>query len=90
MRVVPPLIQQHAELVEADIGTVTTRLSLQSPDTLAKLDPMLSPFPGMDPFIENQEWEDFHLEFLAAIRASLSRRVRPRYVVRRVHGRQEP
>lgn len=24
---------------------------------------MPSPFPGMDPFIENQEWEDFHASF---------------------------
>ncbi len=21
---------------------------------------MTSPFPGMDPFIENREWEEFH------------------------------
>jgi len=43
---------------------------------------MPSPFPGMDPFLELQEWEDFHYSFNAAIRDALSSRLAPRYVVR--------
>lgn len=42
---------------------------------------MPSPFPGMDPFIENQKWEDFHLKFIAAMSDSLVPRVRPKYEV---------
>jgi uncharacterized protein DUF4058 len=41
-----------------------------------------SPFPGMDPFIEGQEWEDFHTRFITALADSLLPGVRPRYVVR--------
>src|SRR4051794_30988693 len=43
---------------------------------------MPSPFPGMDPFIEGQEWEDFHTRFITALADSLLPGVRPRYVVR--------
>lgn len=43
---------------------------------------MPSPFPGMDPFLESQEWEDFHASFNLVIRDSLSPRLAPRYVVR--------
>ena len=43
---------------------------------------MPSPFPGMDPFLESQEWEDFHASLNLAIRDSLSPRLAPRYVVR--------
>ena len=43
---------------------------------------MPSPFPGMDPFIENQEWEDFHTTFNTAIREQLLPEIEPRYVVR--------
>ncbi len=42
---------------------------------------MPSPFPGMDPFIENQKWEDFHTSFVSAIRDALVPSVRPKYVV---------
>ncbi|MEQ1825387.1 MAG: DUF4058 family protein [Pirellula sp.] len=42
---------------------------------------MTSPFPGMDPFIENQKWEDFHTSFMSAIRDALVPSVRPKYVV---------
>jgi Protein of unknown function (DUF4058) len=42
---------------------------------------MPSPFPGMDPFIEGQRWEDFHHEVISGIRAALIPAVRPRYVV---------
>lgn len=43
---------------------------------------MPSPFPGMDPFIEGHEWEDFHTHFIAAIAEHLVPGVRPRYIVR--------
>ncbi len=43
---------------------------------------MPSPFPGMDPFIESQVWEDFHRHFIEDIFTALVPRVRPRYVVR--------
>lgn len=43
---------------------------------------MPSPFPGMDPFLESQEWEDFHYAFNGAIRDALAPRLAPRYVVR--------
>lgn len=43
---------------------------------------MPSPFPGMDPFIEAQEWEDFHHELISTIRQSLMEQVVPRYIVR--------
>src|SRR5437588_7219885 len=36
----------------------------------------------MDPFIEGQEWEDFHTRFITALADSLLPGVRPRYVVR--------
>ncbi len=43
---------------------------------------MPSPFPGMDPFLESQEWEDFHTRFNTVISDQLSPRVEPRYIVR--------
>lgn len=43
---------------------------------------MPSPFPGMDPFLENQEWEDFHAKLNTAISDALSPSVEPNYVVR--------
>jgi Protein of unknown function (DUF4058) len=42
---------------------------------------MPSPFPGMDPFIESQKWEDFHTSFMAAIRDAIVAAVRPKYIV---------
>ena len=42
---------------------------------------MPSPFPGMDPFIESQKWEDFHTSFIAAVRDAIVAAVRPKYVV---------
>ncbi len=39
-------------------------------------------FPGMDPFIEGQEWDDFHPTFIGIIREMLTAQLRPRYVVR--------
>lgn len=43
---------------------------------------MPSPFPGMDPYIEDVEWEDFHLTFNTVMRELLQPTVRPRYIVR--------
>jgi Protein of unknown function (DUF4058) len=43
---------------------------------------MSSPFPGMDPFIENQEWEDFHTRLHTALSDNLSPRLEPAYVIR--------
>ena len=42
-----------------------------------------SPFPGMNPFIEQAaHWQDFHTELLTTIRRSLTPQVGPNYVVR--------
>jgi hypothetical protein len=43
---------------------------------------MPSPFPGMDPYIEGQIWEDFHHGFIELIREALAPEIRPGYVVR--------
>src|SRR5687768_9387847 len=40
---------------------------------------MPSPFPGMDPFVEGQRWQDFHARFAAAAVGPLVAQVRPRY-----------
>jgi hypothetical protein len=43
---------------------------------------MPSPFPGMNPFLEQEAlWQDFHLAFLPALRERLVAQVRPRYIV---------
>lgn len=54
---------------------------------------MPSPFPGMDPFIEDQAWRDFHHGFLGLIQEALVPHLRPRYVVRveqRVYVERQP
>lgn len=43
---------------------------------------MPSPFPGMDPFLEDQEWTDFHASFITAIRDALNPRMAPSYLAR--------
>ena len=43
---------------------------------------MPSVFPGMDPFIEGDEWESFHSRFIAGISDALVLRIRPNYLVR--------
>jgi hypothetical protein len=43
---------------------------------------MCCPFPGMDPYIESQEWEDFHTRFITEIGNTLVPRIRPRYEAR--------
>ena len=42
---------------------------------------MPSPFPGMDPFIEGQRWQDFHSTYIAVLKELLVPAVRPRYSV---------
>lgn len=44
---------------------------------------MPSPFPGMDPYLENPTvWPDVHHELISEMRAALSPQLRPRYFVR--------
>ena len=43
---------------------------------------MPSPFPGMDPYLEQEViWHDFHERFLPAVAAYLSHQVLPHYIV---------
>jgi hypothetical protein len=43
---------------------------------------MPSPFPGMDPYLENPDlWPNVHNSLIAAIRDSIAPRLRPRYFV---------
>ena len=41
---------------------------------------MPSPFPGMDPYLEGELWQEFHETLASAIRAQLMPQLRPRYV----------
>ena len=53
---------------------------------------MPSPFPGMDPFIERQVWQDFHGSIIFGIRDALVPRLRPKYILRseeRIYLEQE-
>jgi len=44
---------------------------------------MPSPFPGMDPYIEDRDsWTDFHNNLASEIQAQLNSRIRPRYIAR--------
>lgn len=43
---------------------------------------MASPFPGIDPFVEDQEWSDFHSNFIVELQAQLVPRLEPKYFVR--------
>jgi len=43
---------------------------------------MPSPFPGMDPFIEDQEWDDFHVAWHVVVSELLGAALEPRYVAR--------
>ncbi|MEZ6059234.1 MAG: DUF4058 family protein [Planctomycetaceae bacterium] len=43
---------------------------------------MKSPFPGMDPFLEGQEWQDFHNRLNVAIAEAISPALEPDYFVR--------
>jgi hypothetical protein len=41
---------------------------------------MSSPFPGMDPFLEGEMWQEFHATLAGEIRAQLLPHLRPKYV----------
>ncbi len=41
---------------------------------------MPSPFPGMDPYLEGELWQEFHETLAGAIRAQLMPRLTPKYV----------
>lgn len=41
---------------------------------------MPSPFPGMDPYLEGEMWQEFHETLAGAIRAQLMPALRPKYV----------
>lgn len=55
---------------------------------------MPSPFPGMNPYIEQRGvWHDFHQAMLVALREQLGRQVRPHFTVRleeRIYYRELP
>lgn len=41
---------------------------------------MPSPFPGMDPYLEGDDWTSFHAYLATEIARQLSTRLRPKYV----------
>jgi len=43
---------------------------------------MPSPFPGMDPYLESQVWEDFHHDYISEIRGALMPGLGEKYVAR--------
>ena len=44
---------------------------------------MPSPFPGMNPYLEQETvWHDFHETFMPAARELLTAEVRPNYIVK--------
>ena len=44
---------------------------------------MPSPFPGMNPYLEQSyDWEEFHLNFIARMQQVLHSRVGPKYIVK--------
>ncbi|MCP5101484.1 MAG: DUF4058 family protein [Chloroflexi bacterium] len=45
---------------------------------------MPSPFPGMDPYLEGNEWHSFHAELSAELARQLGPKLRPKYIARAV------
>lgn len=44
---------------------------------------MPSPFPGMNPYLEQSDvWQDFHANFIARAQEALSGQIRPTYVMK--------
>ncbi len=41
---------------------------------------MPSPFPGVDPYLEDSEWGSFHAQLIASMARQLAPQLRPRYV----------
>lgn len=53
---------------------------------------MPSPFPGMDPYLEVDEWQEYHVNFIVEIQRQLMPLLRPRYrarIERRVYLERE-
>jgi hypothetical protein len=46
---------------------------------------MISPFPGMDPYLEGSLWSDVHHELASAFRAILSKNISTKYIARINH-----
>lgn len=42
---------------------------------------MPSPFPGMDPFLESQVWQDFHTRMITVVSERLISEIQPRYFI---------
>ena len=42
---------------------------------------MLSPFPGMDPYLESQVWQDFHTRMITVFSERLISEIQPRYFI---------
>ena len=42
---------------------------------------MPSPFPGMDPFLESQVWQDFHTRMITVLSERLISEIQPRYFI---------
>ena len=44
---------------------------------------MPSPFPGMNPYLEQEDaWHDFHEQFIPSVATLLGAQLRPRYIVK--------
>jgi hypothetical protein len=44
---------------------------------------MPSPFPGMNPYLEQEDvWHDFHKRFIPLVATVLGGQLRPRYIVK--------
>ena len=43
---------------------------------------MPSPFPGMDPYFETDEWQEFHVQLIVEIHHRLNPLIRPKYLAR--------
>ena len=41
---------------------------------------MSTPFPGMDPYLEGDMWQEFHETLASAMRAQLMPQLAPKYV----------
>jgi hypothetical protein len=46
---------------------------------------MASPFPGMDPYLEGDLWQEFHAKLAHEIKSQLMPQLRPKYVALRFH-----
>ncbi|HQZ63460.1 MAG TPA: DUF4058 family protein, partial [Planctomycetaceae bacterium] len=63
-------------------GNLATRITTDVFLSFRRILAMPSPFPGMDPFLEGDEWEDFHSRFITTMAVKLLPGIRPDYAVR--------